>query len=225
MGIFDLFKGKKDNSKSNEDLQKEKSGKKVVKLRGHHLLNLYRHSRGEPVDYGFEQEDISGTKAILDSILKGKVDVEITDALDDICLKSCCGEVKNPLTYKGCSKHSSGKLPAYDRGVIESVGLEVGKIYTAKEIKNVLLTDKLASAHIYCNPYSLKKHGYDLDNVITSILAFGGLGLIFSFFSKPNVISAQNVQLAPPFPNYMVYIFAAMLIGGIGYFLVKKFKK
>ena len=64
-----------------------------------------------------------------------------------------------------------------------------------------------------------------LENVVTSILAFGGIGLLFSFFSKPNVISAQNVQLAPPFPNYMVYIFAVMLIGGIGYFLVKKFKK
>lgn len=70
-----------------------------------------------------------------------------------------------------------------------------------------------------------KSQSKTLDSIVTSILAFGGIGLIYSFFSKPNVISAQNVQLAPPFPNYMVYVFAAMLIGGIGYFLVKKLKK
>jgi len=64
-----------------------------------------------------------------------------------------------------------------------------------------------------------------LENIATAILSFGGLGLIFSIFSKPSIISAQNVQLAPPFPNYMAYIFLVMLIGGASYFLIKKFKK
>jgi len=70
-----------------------------------------------------------------------------------------------------------------------------------------------------------EKASKTLDSVVTSILAFGGLGLIFSFFSKPDIISPSNVQLAPPFPNYMIYIFAVMLIGGIGYFVAKHFLK
>jgi hypothetical protein len=64
-----------------------------------------------------------------------------------------------------------------------------------------------------------------IDDVVKSILAFGGIGILFSLISKPTVISAQNVQLAPPFPNLMIYFFIAMLIGGTSYFLVKKFKK
>jgi len=64
-----------------------------------------------------------------------------------------------------------------------------------------------------------------IDSVATSILAFGGIGTLFTFFSKSDVISAQNVQLAPPFPNYLIYIFLAMFIGGIAYFLAKKIKK
>jgi tetratricopeptide (TPR) repeat protein len=73
----------------------------------------------------------------------------------------------------------------------------------------------------------LKKGGKSktIDNIITSILAFGGLGLIFTFFSKPRVISAQNVQLAPPFPNYLIYVFLAMLLVGGIYFIAKRFMK
>lgn len=62
-----------------------------------------------------------------------------------------------------------------------------------------------------------------IDSIVTSILAFGGIGLLFSLFSQPGVITLE--QAAPPFPNYMPYIFLAMLIGGTAYFLIKKFKK
>ena len=79
--------------------------------------------------------------------------------------------------------------------------------------------------------YNKLKEGWEIskganktiDDVVISILAFGGIGLLFSIFSKPYAISPENVQLAPPFPNYLIYVFLAMLIGGAGYFIAKHF--
>lgn len=60
-----------------------------------------------------------------------------------------------------------------------------------------------------------------IEGIIGGITAIGGIGFLYTLFSKPT-ITAQNVQLAPPFPNFMMYIFLAMLIGGAAYFLAKK---
>ena len=125
-----------------------------------------------------------------------------------------------------------GNMKQYTKGLVHG---DLGDIYKKKyDWPNVIehyekCIKILKSSKEYKRQTKiLKSEGYKqdtIDSVVKSILAFGGIGLIFSLFSKPSVISAQNIQLAPPFPNYMVYVFLAMLIGGIGYFLIKKIKK
>jgi len=58
-----------------------------------------------------------------------------------------------------------------------------------------------------------------------ALMVLSGIGLVFSLFSKPQVISAENVQLAPPLPNYMIYVLAGLLIASAAYLFIKQNRK
>ena len=70
-----------------------------------------------------------------------------------------------------------------------------------------------------------KKKGKNLEAVVASFTALSGIGFLYSLFSKPKVIAPGDIQLAPPLPNYTIYIFAILFLLGIGYFILKKLKK
>jgi tetratricopeptide (TPR) repeat protein len=69
--------------------------------------------------------------------------------------------------------------------------------------------------------YDVEKR-MEVGAVAASVL--GSVGMFYFLFSKPQGISPQALQLAPPSPNYAMYIVSALFILGIGYFAVKKIK-
>jgi len=115
------------------------------------------------------------------------------------------------------------KLEIY--GVSEKSPYALKDAYKVYELTGQLEEAKRVKRELSTLPKKIANKS--LESVVTSILAFGGIGLLFSSLSKPQVISTMplNAQLAPPFPNYAIYVFLAMFIGGIGYFLFKKLKK
>jgi len=72
------------------------------------------------------------------------------------------------------------------------------------------------------NYASLEKVLY---SVAKAVMVVSSIGLVFSFFAKPKVISVQEIQLAPPMPNYMIYVLLALLIASAVYLFIKKNKK
>ena len=67
-----------------------------------------------------------------------------------------------------------------------------------------------------------------VNGVVGSILVIGGIGVFSSLFARSKVINEavqSTQQLAPPMPDYLPFVFLAMYIGGLVYFLAKKFKK
>jgi len=71
-----------------------------------------------------------------------------------------------------------------------------------------------------------EKAAKTLDTIIKSIMAISGIFFLFSLLATPKVIGPTNVQLAPPLPNFMIYVFGMLLIIGVIYFVVTRaFKK
>jgi len=119
----------------------------------------------------------------------------------------------------------------------EEAYLNVAKDFE-KEAKNpkslFVAADAYSKAHEYEKAVELfKKVGFNvdakklqaLDSAFAATAVFGGFGIIFSLFSRPKVITAQNIQLAPPLPNFMIYIFILFLLAGGSYFLMKYIRK
>ena len=81
-----------------------------------------------------------------------------------------------------------------------------------------------SNAEAYYSKAGLNKgNGYDRVAEVLSVIA--GLGLIFSFYATPKVISAQDIQLAPPLPNFAIYIFLAVLLASGVYLVAKSLKR
>ena len=57
------------------------------------------------------------------------------------------------------------------------------------------------------------------------IMILSSFGLIFSLFSKPAVLSAQEIQLAPPLPNYMIFVLLGLLVISAVYLFIMKNRK
>ena len=65
-----------------------------------------------------------------------------------------------------------------------------------------------------------------LDNIVAVIMTLSGIGVLYSLFSKEAVMASTGAQLlAPPFPNYLIYIFPLIVIAGGIYFLWKRAKR
>jgi len=125
---------------------------KPIKLRGHHLYQLYSYFRydrhndfglikriasfltgksryGNIARFGYTPEQIASTKRTLGKILDNpEIKVQIVDSYDDIC-STCRGY--------GCGDNVQVK----DAKSAEFMGLEIGREYTAKEICDRLFID------------------------------------------------------------------------------------
>jgi len=146
----------------------------------------------------------------------GKVSESIKDYSQAAEMYEKARENFNAARMYAESYKKSGDVNAYKKAIKYAKNADKeGLIHSAEEIYSKL----------GLRPES--KASKNIGSIVTSILAFGGLGLIFSLFSKTKVISmtSQTAQLAPPFPNYMIYVFSAMLICGAGYFIVSYIKK
>jgi hypothetical protein len=62
-----------------------------------------------------------------------------------------------------------------------------------------------------------------IDNVVTSVMTASGIGILYMLFSKSAAVPTE--MLAPPFPNYLVYVLPLITIFGGIYFLWKRAKR
>ncbi len=102
----------------------------VVRIQGHHLKHLQRFVNGKELFYnpkkgeGFRENESS----IFEKILGQKVEVLLTDEMDDVCRR---------CMMKENSCYSFGTA-LYDQNVAKKLGLEIGRAYSSKEIIKVL---------------------------------------------------------------------------------------
>lgn len=122
----------------------------IIRLRGHHLdsLEQYIHERkflrklwnliNDPsiiLDFGlrnglalhpnYGKKHIVNSKRIYELIIKKRVDIEITNSLDDICLPYC------DMREDSCKNKEKEKE---DKKIAERYGLRIGNVYRANEI-------------------------------------------------------------------------------------------
>jgi hypothetical protein len=135
------------------------------------------------------------------------------------------GEDRKLLGFRGQQyeqEHNYEKaLEAYKMADKRQDAVRVARLLRAEKEKYRLKAAQKAEIEEKLGEEGYKSLRKALDNLVKAIMAIGGIGFIFSLFAKPYVISAENVQLAPPLPNYMVYIFGILLIIGAVYFMIK----
>jgi hypothetical protein len=64
-----------------------------------------------------------------------------------------------------------------------------------------------------------------IDSLVATVMLLSGTGILYMLFSKQEAIVSQYALLAPPFPNYLIYILPLVVIVGGIYFLWKKARK
>jgi len=101
----------------------------------------------------------------------------------------------------------------------------------SKALKCAERADKEGLIHSAEKIYSIiglrpQTKGKYIDNVVTSLIALGGIGLFFTLFPASKLAAIQTgQQLAPPLQDYTIYIFLALLLGGLIYLAVRKFRR
>lgn len=109
-----------------------------MQLRGHHLYQLYYYHEEILYNYiyGYDEEQSSFAKSFLSEIVNNPEKlVQIIDYCDNICSKCKKRELDNV-----CSDYAVSQ----DQKIAQSVGLEIGKTHTSKEIiEKVLSNSKL----------------------------------------------------------------------------------
>jgi len=65
-----------------------------------------------------------------------------------------------------------------------------------------------------------------IDGILHSVIALGAIGAFFTLFPASKLTAIQTgQQLAPPLHDFTIYIFLALLLGGLGYLAVRKFRR
>lgn len=69
------------------------------------------------------------------------------------------------------------------------------------------------------------KSSKTIDNVVMTLMLFSGMGILYQVFSREAVMASTNQLMAPPFPNYLIYVLPLIVITGGIYFLWRKAKR
>lgn len=64
-----------------------------------------------------------------------------------------------------------------------------------------------------------------IDNAVSAMMLLSGMGVLYMLFAKQEMMATQGQLLAPPFPNYLIYILPLILIVGGIYFLWKRARR
>ena len=65
-----------------------------------------------------------------------------------------------------------------------------------------------------------------IDKIVTSLIALGGIGTFFTLFPASKLASVRiGQQLAPPIQDFTIYVFLALMLGGLGYLAVRKIRR
>ena len=65
-----------------------------------------------------------------------------------------------------------------------------------------------------------------IDSIVTSLIVLGGVGTFFSLFPASKLAAIHTgQQLAPPLQDFTIYLFLVLLLGGLIYLAVRKFRK
>lgn len=134
-----------------------KADKEPVRLRGHQLTDFF-YFHVERLDtkkadrffnkmikvYGYDQEFTQKYREFHES-LKDDALVRIVDKRGSICELGCPHKRPGQSCYsknkKQCATYSAAYVSNLDRDTAASCGVEIGKVYTVKELRD-LLKDK-----------------------------------------------------------------------------------
>jgi len=116
----------------------------TIDIRGHHLVLLFEHlKRGIPEPPFDKSPQYKEHEEILSHPIR------IIDNLDYICL-NCRGSNKDE---NKCKRYQNTELIELDRELANEARLEIGRIYSSSELKNIL---KNLSELGTCKTYSGK---------------------------------------------------------------------
>lgn len=132
----------------------------MIKLRGHHLICRLGF-RG----MGYDEIFTKKMSEIVD-ILNNKQEtlIKIVESIDDLCLS--CPNRKDDRCFTGKKEDAEEHIKFMDKVVIDSLSLEIGKVYSAYEIN--ILTKKHFTIEAFdklCNDCSWRSYSYCEDGI------------------------------------------------------------